>query len=295
MRTWKLLLHVFLQGLKDAVSLHKTILFYYDSRVIRLRTFQCLALNGALFLGSIVIMNKGILPLMQALSGYIDQIRPGSISELSETFVEFLVSTFYHVFWLYPIYIISLILNAVWFQNIAEQSYLLFTGKESASIPVMEVLRDEIYRIVLMGVLVIEIAMMNFIPIIGFPLAFIHTCWMYSFYALEYRWNQMGWDLNQRLRVFEEHWLYMIGFGFPISVATFFFPLFVGSGLLAVILPILIVLGVVCKPIKIEDPVSQRVLFPRVRMFRIPHWVSFQALRLGHYFSMRGIRKTMKK
>ena len=108
--------------------------------------------------------------------------------------------------------VLTLILNTVWYQEIADQ---VFKQEKPTIKPVPRsigmVARDEIYRSALIAILTIESwAALNFLPqIIGMPLAFCQTSWTLAFYAYDYGWALSGWTLERRLTFFEERWVYM--------------------------------------------------------------------------------------
>merc|ERR1712118_613333 len=58
------------QGFLDALSVHKTFIYYYLSRTLVVRTMQCVALNGIIFLGSIALVEYLLLPVVYALLYY---------------------------------------------------------------------------------------------------------------------------------------------------------------------------------------------------------------------------------
>lgn len=51
-------------GIQDAVSLHRTLLFYIHSKTIRVCTIKCAILNGLIFLGSIFFFDKAVIPII---------------------------------------------------------------------------------------------------------------------------------------------------------------------------------------------------------------------------------------
>lgn len=144
---------VFLCGIVNAVQLHKTILFMLASRVTARKTLQCFVLNGVIFLGSILIFDHGLKPLVFYLGDSIKSLHvenlvleDRTISLLTEEYwelgkkasvsihelrkslkckgkqsVDQAISVTFTVLWLTPMYLLSFVLNTVWYREIAEQ------------------------------------------------------------------------------------------------------------------------------------------------------------------------------
>lgn len=54
-------------GVKDSLRLDNCLLFFVTSKTIRLRTFHCLVLNGLIFLGSMLLAENVIVPLLRSI------------------------------------------------------------------------------------------------------------------------------------------------------------------------------------------------------------------------------------
>lgn len=177
---------------------------------------------------------------------------------------EFVASSFsmlYKVLWIYPIYCISFVLNTVMYQEVAD-SALTLTHRQPppSALPLFERLIDETFRVLLNLVYVIQINLLYYLPVVGAPLYFVHSCWLASIYCFEYRWVHHRWDSKKRLDYFEENWLYFAGFGFPVSFVSFLCPRFVDAGVFALLFPICILTASAAEPRELKKPARLRRL-----------------------------------
>ena len=53
-----------------------------------------------------------------------------------------------------------------------------------------------------------------------------------------YKWSLLGWSLEYRLKYFERHWAYFLGFGAPAVTLSLVFPKFISLGIFALAFPI---------------------------------------------------------
>lgn len=164
---------------------------------------------------------------------------------------------------------------------------------------------DEVYRLLLVTAYMIQITLVSFIPFgIGYALVVLHLCWMYSLYSFEYKWSLLGWSLEYRLKYFERHWAYFLGFGLPAVLVSLVFPKFISLGFFALSFPFFIILAITAKPTshvkkeKKADGVekvkgketgkviessshssSDGVLLPQLPIFRFATWINWWILK----------------
>lgn len=249
-------IRVWLFGVRDALMMHRCFFFLARSEVIRLRTFQCFILNGVIFLGSILLFTCAIEPALSMLRRLVQDDEAWATN-----FIGTSVSVLYKVLWIYPIYCISFVLNTVMYQEVADSSLALRQQKPSKATPPLERLINEAFRALLNLVYIIEMNLLYYIPIIGPPLFFLHSCWLASIYCFEYRWVHLRWTSNARVDYVERHWLYFAGFGFPMSFVSFLCPRFIDAGVFALLFPLCILTATTAEPRALQKaPVSLRRL-----------------------------------
>lgn len=98
---------------------------------------------------------------------------------------------------------------------------------------------DLIYLNILLLFFTIQQTVATFIPVVGTMLEFLTFTWYSAFYSFQYLWSYKSeMNLQKQLEYFERHWAYMLGFGAPSALASYFFPFFINAGIWAMIFPL---------------------------------------------------------
>ncbi|KAK1948068.1 Protein EI24 [Phytophthora citrophthora] len=262
----------FCGGVQHAVSLHRILLFYLKSRLICVSSVKCFVLNGLIFLGSIYFFDQAVIPVIHLFGELLHRsFSYGTTTQVDDVRdrVDGFVFLLYQVLWMYPIYCISFILNTIWYQEIADDAYMQLHGKPSPT-PVTDMIRDEMYRAILVAFFLLQTVLSYLIPIIGPATSFIHLSWLYSLYCFEYKWSLAGWSLERRLAHLEQNWAYFAGFGSPFTLATFFVPNFVSKGIFALLFPVFLLLAIACDPVSEGGEASRKLPIFRINEVMAP-------------------------
>eukprot|EP00929_Paragymnodinium_shiwhaense_P099170 TRINITY_DN60725_c0_g1_i2.p1 TRINITY_DN60725_c0_g1~~TRINITY_DN60725_c0_g1_i2.p1 ORF type:complete len:424 (-),score=28.53 TRINITY_DN60725_c0_g1_i2:90-1361(-) len=251
---------VCLDGVRDALMLHRCVFFLARSEVIRFRTLQCFMLNGVIFLGSIIVFHLVVEPALGLLQHLVQPEEAWATNFVAASF-----AVLYKMLWIYPIYCISYLLNMVMYQEIADSAVALAKNMQTPQpTPALTRLINEVYRSLASFVYLVEMSLLLYVPVLGPMLYFIHSCWLASIYCFEYRWVHLQWTSNQRVEYFESHWLYFAGFGFPMSLVCFWCPRFVDVGVFALLFPLFILQATSAEPCKLR---SAPRIFRRLPVF----------------------------
>jgi etoposide-induced 2.4 mRNA len=229
-------------GFVDSLMLHKTLAIVLLSSKLQVDLFRCLLFNLVLFVGSIILAEYILFPLMAFFSMQIVQTSAeADASSGGDDYIADLVPkilrVLYYLLWIYPVYGLSLIFNSIWYQNIANHAYALRTSaingkqpkpqirspeeaiaasKAAKADPVHQVLRsvsDQIYSLILLGCYLLQVAILSFIPFVGTFISGVYMSFLYSMYFFEYRWILEGKTSDERISYFENRWPYFLGFG----------------------------------------------------------------------------------
>jgi len=215
------------------------------------RVLQCMLLNGGVVWLSIIIFNHVLTPILKFLISFIYDQTSSNEESTSVTIWEwtwpFLSFTF-NALWIFPIYLISRIINAIWFQDIADATYRLTRGRPMQLPSLSRNLADILFSLVVETFFLVQAFLMKTlipIPLIADSFYFLHLCLLYALYSFEYKWFNMGWDVTQRLAAIESSWPYYFGFGMPLAFCSggVFFPVsFVVSGcIFSLLFPLFII------------------------------------------------------
>ncbi|KAH1222068.1 Protein EI24 [Glycine max] len=261
---------LWLEGLVEACCLHRVVILCMRSNKLLMRTGQCFLLNGFIFLGSIFVLNSVVIPaLWWILPDQCSQFVSHKLCDLGGTlkfysFLRLALIQLFYVLWFYPLYVFSIVLSTIWYNDIARYGYAAmgrskFTvekGSSQNNSPtvqnahhvkgpsglggVMIGIGQQVYSILLLSVFFLEVYATGFIPYIGKLLNFLLLSWMYAYYCFEYKWNFNEVALDRRLDYFESYWPFFAGFGSPCVLAIFFFSPLVSYGIMAILFPLFV-------------------------------------------------------
>uniref|UniRef100_A0A6P7FZ24 Etoposide-induced protein 2.4 homolog isoform X1 n=2 Tax=Diabrotica virgifera virgifera TaxID=50390 RepID=A0A6P7FZ24_DIAVI len=221
-----------------------------ESKVIK-RIMQCGTLNGIIFLSSLLLFEYVFLPSVNQSLGYVYG-RESFMGKRIWSWIETIVSIIFKTIWVIPLFLLSKVVNALWFQDIADSAYRHSRGRPVFSQSLSKVLADSIFSVLIQLLFLIQATAVSYIPIymVGYTLSLAQMCMLYSLYAFEYKWFNMGWELHKRLSFIETHWPYFMGFGLPMAIVTQLSDSWVISGcVFSVLFPFFIISGNEANPI----------------------------------------------
>lgn len=207
------------------------------------RTVKCCLLNGVVFAMSIVLFESVLLPLLQTiLTLFMGVSRAGAMWSYTEPVLSVAFSTL----WVLPFYLLSKIVNAIWFQDIADLAFRSSQGRPLVSLSISVMIADTVFTIVVEIIFLVQGKVFSMVPIkiLGSALNLLHQCLLHSLYSFEYKWFSQGVSLHKRLDYIETNWPYFLGFGLPLAVITSMpeSPILAGC-VFSVVFPLFIVSG----------------------------------------------------
>lgn len=246
--------------------------------------FQCCVLNGFIFWLSLILFDYVVLPCLY----YFLQTIFKSQSSLAHSLWYWMKPILTHIFdavWRIPLFLLTRVVNALWFQDIADSTFKGRPSIKSAS----KLIADTFFSLIIQTLFLLQSLIIAFIPFpwLGQLASFFHLCLLYSLYSFEYKWSNMGWELHTRLQVIENNWPYFIGFGFPLAVLTSLSDSYFVSGcIFSLLFPLFIISGNEAKPKKcqIECP---------LRIFHLVVWMSNRLFHSTIYITGSSQGKTL--
>ncbi|XP_025195682.1 etoposide-induced protein 2.4 [Melanaphis sacchari] len=221
-----------------------------DQKMLQ-RIIQCCTLNGGIFCLSIVLFEYVILPSL----GSIMSIIFGQFNENIWLWTRSLLSWTFGAVWVLPIFLLSKIINSLWFQDIADIAYKQKKGDPQQLTRISKVIADFSFSIVVQFLFLIQSYLVSMVPstILSNILSILHLSLLYSLYSFEYKWCNMGMELNSRLSIIENCWPYFLGFGLPLAVVTSWPESYIISGcLFSILFPVFIISANEVSPSKIK-------------------------------------------
>ena len=263
-----------LLGLLDSVSFHRCLVLMVRSKKIRFGVLKCLILNGVIFLGSISFFSLIINPLWSRTLAFA--VGNNSVVEAVRYWTELV----YYVFWIFPVYLLSFVLNAFWYQDIASDSIRVYPLKRPTPVSsstltgdIAEAIHRAIFNICFLMYLVL-VQRWRLIYL-------VNLSWLIAFNAFEYKWINEKMTFETKLQIVESNWIYFIAFGFPLAVISFQFPSIIENGLISVAFPFLLMMAA-----STPNPMPQRSGGGRrIRILFIPELMTKIFIILIKFFS----------
>ncbi|XP_023337259.1 etoposide-induced protein 2.4 homolog [Eurytemora carolleeae] len=206
------------------------------------RTVKCCLLNGAVFWSSILIFENIILPAVEMLVYVLTAGSGDSLWLYTQPILSLLFSTL----WVLPFFLLSKIVNAIWFQDIADLAFRSTQGRPLVNLSISVMIADTVISIVVESLFLIQGKVISMLPIeiLGSAFNLLHLCLLHSLYSFEYKWFSQGLELHKRLDFVETNWPYFLGFGLPLAVITSLPTSQVAAGcVFSIIFPLFIVAG----------------------------------------------------
>ncbi|RWR97180.1 protein EI24 [Cinnamomum micranthum f. kanehirae] len=277
-----------LAGFREACCFHRVLFFCTNSRKLSIRTGECFLLNGLIFLGSILILNSMVIPiLLWILPDQCQQFGPQNLCG-SPDIVELYTSIRYNE-------IAKLAFSAMGrygpavvessSQNeLSDTQNVANKDKPAGFGGVITGIAEQAYSVLLLSFFFLEVYATGFIPYIGKAINFLLLSWMYAYYCFEYKWNLSELSLDRRLDFFESNWAFFAGFGSPCVLAIFFFPPLVSYGVMALLFPLFVLTATGTQEVQVIDYQRRSWRIRRLRKLPIFYVADKLALKLLDFF-----------
>jgi len=206
------------------------------------RTVKCMLLNGAVFWTSILIFENIVLPLVQFIVNFFTAGSGDSAWRYTEPVLSIAFSTL----WVLPFFLLSKIVNAIWFQDIADLAFRSTQGRPLVQLSISIMIADTVISILVETIFLVQAKVVSLVPIqlLAAAANLVHQCMLHSLYSFEYKWFSQGLELHKRLDYVETNWPYFLGFGLPLAILTSLPSSQVIAGcLFSIIFPLFIVAG----------------------------------------------------
>ncbi|BGP13869.1 hypothetical protein JCM10213_002507 [Rhodosporidiobolus nylandii] len=205
LNTLVLHLNFAVQGATDAVKLQVAGQKVASDKVVQGNVLKSTVLQAILLTSAVVIK-----PLLRRAVGV--RVDEGVTS-----------SVFYfgfHLFWLWPLAAAATYYSGLLQAGGETDRRGMNSRAHSADKGLAAKLVGESYRTLVTLNYFVFFYAIRLIPFLGAPLSFVYASIVDAYYCFEGHWVRNGWPFGDRVRHIEQRWAYALGFGFPITILT---------------------------------------------------------------------------
>ncbi|CEQ39739.1 SPOSA6832_01280 [Sporobolomyces salmonicolor] len=196
-----------LKGAADAVKLQVAGEKLSMDKVVQANVLKSTLLQSIVLASALVIK-----PILRRAVGVVEGSSTRGVTSS-------ILYVLFHALWLYP-----LAAAATYYSGLLtpseETTRRGMAPRQPAQGGLMAKIVAESYRtLVTLNYFAFFLAL-RWIPFVGGLFAFLYACIIDAYYCFEQHWVRNGWPFDDRVRHVEQRWAYALGFGFPITLLS---------------------------------------------------------------------------